>query len=180
MVVDDQGNVYISDTGNKRIVVTDSEGNFLYQWGTFGAGPGQFSEPIGLAIDGSGNLYVADTWNSRVQVFGRGQDGRISPIPIVTWNVSGWQPNTYFDPYVAASDGGQVYVSVPSRESVLYANTRGDVLMRWGGKGEDLGSLNQPSGVAVGPDGAVYVVDNTSGRVLKFVLPRVADPSAGR
>jgi uncharacterized protein (TIGR03663 family) len=180
VVVDKQGNVYISDTGNKRIVVTDGEGNFLYQWGAFGAGPGQFSEPIGLAIDGAGNLYVADTWNGRMQVFGRDQGGRISPIPIVTWNVSGWQPNTYFDPYVAASQGGQVFVSVPARDTVLYANTRGDVLLRWGGKGADLGSLTQPSGLAVGSDGAVYVVDNGNGRVLKFTLPKVADPVQGR
>jgi uncharacterized protein (TIGR03663 family) len=180
VVVDKQGNVYISDTGNKRIVVTDGEGNFLYQWGAFGAGPGQFNEPIGLALDGAGNLYVADTWNGRVQVFGRDQDGRVSPIPIVTWNVSGWQPNTYFDPYVAASEGGQVFVSVPARDTVLYANTRGDVLLRWGGKGADLGSLTQPSGLAVGADGAVYVVDNGNGRVLKFTLPKVADPALGR
>ncbi len=84
VAVDQQGNVYITDTGNKRIVVTDTEGNFKYQWGHVGAGAGQFNEPIGLALDGQGNLYVADTWNGRMQVFGRDQQGQISPVPIVT------------------------------------------------------------------------------------------------
>jgi DNA-binding beta-propeller fold protein YncE len=172
--------LYISDSGLNRITVFGPDGTLIRTIGEFGAGPGHFNEPIGLAIDGAGNLYVADTWNSRMQVFGRDQDGRISPIPIVTWNVSGWQPNTYFDPYVAASEGGQDFVSVPARDTVLYANTRGDVLLRWGGKGQDLGSLTQPSGLAVGSDGAVYVVDNANGRVLKFTLPKVADPALGR
>jgi DNA-binding beta-propeller fold protein YncE len=63
---------------------------------------------------------------------------------------------------------------------VLYANLRGDVLLRWGGKGSDSASFTQPSGVAVGPDGAVYVVDYGGTRVLKFKLPNVADPQAGR
>src|SRR5207247_784328 len=67
VAVDGQGNVYISDTGNKRIVVTDSEGKYLYQWGHPGADPGAFSEPIGIAVDDQGRVYVADTWNGRVQ-----------------------------------------------------------------------------------------------------------------
>ncbi len=157
VAVDDQGSVYVADTGNKRIVVTDAEGNFKYQWGYAGAGLGQFNEPIGLALDGQGNLYVGDTWNGRIQVFGRDQQGQISAIPIVTWNVSGWQASTYYDPFIAASPSGQVYVTVPGRDTVLYANLRGDVLLRWGGKGTDNASVTLPSGVAVGADGAIYV-----------------------
>ena len=43
-------------------------------WGGPGNGPGQFSEPRGLATDTRGTLYVADTKNSRIQVFdGTGQ-----------------------------------------------------------------------------------------------------------
>ena len=49
IAVDERGNVYIADTGNKRIVVTDSEGKFLYQWGHAGNEPGAFNEPIGIA-----------------------------------------------------------------------------------------------------------------------------------
>jgi uncharacterized protein (TIGR03663 family) len=173
IAIDAAGNVYIADTGNKRIVVTDSEGNYLYQWGYAGAEPGAFNEPTGVALDAQGNVYVADTWNGRVQVFAPDGAGQVSPIPFVTWQVSGWRPNTYDDPSIAASPDGQVYVSVPSRQQVLAANLRGDILLRWGGAGSDLASLNAPSGMAVMPDGSVWVVDRTSDRALRFRLPQV-------
>jgi uncharacterized protein (TIGR03663 family) len=180
IAVDKDGRVYVVDTGNKRVVVTDSNGKFLYQWGHAGSEPGAFNEPIGIGIDGQGNVYVGDTWNSRVQVFSPGSNGQVSPIPSVTWPVSGWQPNTYDDPALAVSQGGQVYVTVPSRNEVLYANMRGDVLLRWGGAGNDTASLTLPSGAAVGPDGAVYIVDRGNNRVLKFTLPQIAPASPGQ
>jgi uncharacterized protein (TIGR03663 family) len=171
VAVDQQGNVYIADTGNKRIVVTDGEGNYLYQWGRFGNEPGAFHEPIGIAVDSQGAVYVADTWNGRIQAFGRGEDGRVNPVPTATWRVAGWQPNTYDDPYIAASPSGQIYASVPGRNLMLQTSQVGDVLLRWGGKGADTASLSLPSGVAVGPDGTVYVVDRGNNRVLRFQVP---------
>lgn len=174
VAVDANGNVYIADTGNKRIVVTDNEGTFLYQLGFAGAEPGRFSEPTGVGVDDVGNLYVADTWNGRVQVFQRSPGaGRLGAIPIITWRVSGWNPNTYEDPSIAVSGDGQVYVSVPLQQRVVASNLRGDVLLRWGGAGMDEASLNAPSGIAVGPQGQVYVVDRNSNRVLRFTLPQI-------
>jgi len=177
VAVDAQGNVYIADTGNKRIIVTDSTGTFLYQFGSAGAEPGQFNEPTGVALDAQGNLYVADTWNGRVQVFAPDGSGQVGPIPIVTWQVSGWRPNTYDDPSIAASPDGKVFVSVPSRNQVLAFNLRGDPLLRWGGPGSDLAALSGPSGLAVAPDGAVWVADRAANRVLRFTLPAVAPGS---
>jgi sugar lactone lactonase YvrE len=173
IAVDSTGNVYIADTGNKRIVVTDEQGKYRYQWGYAGADLGAFNEPTGVAVDAQGNVYVADTWNGRVQVFAPDGSGQVGPIPIITWQVSGWKPNTYDDPSIMASRDGTVYVSVPSRHQVLAANLRGDVLIRWGGAGEDLASLNSPSGLALAADGSVWVVDRSSARALRFVLPQV-------
>ena len=171
VAVDAQGTIYVADTGNKRVVATDSEGTYLYQWGHAGNEPGAFNEPIGIAVDAQGDVYVADTWNGRVQVFGRDSSGKVVATPKATWRVPGWQPNTYDDPYIAASSDGQVFVSIPNRDQVLYATVTGEQLLRWGGKGNDFASLTLPSGVAVGSDGMVYVVDRGNNRVMHFKLP---------
>jgi DNA-binding beta-propeller fold protein YncE len=63
------GHVFVTDTGNKRVVVFDANGNYITQFGSAGVGDGQFDEPVGLAVDADGTVYVADTWNMRVQVF---------------------------------------------------------------------------------------------------------------
>jgi uncharacterized protein (TIGR03663 family) len=177
IAVDQAGNVYIADTGNKRIVVTDSDGNFRFQWGSAGAQAGQFSEPIGIAVDQAGNVYVADTWNGRVQIFPPDAQGQVSPVPITTWRVPGWQPQTYDDPYIAVADD-RLALSVPSRSAVVYYDLLGQELLRWGGAGEDIAAVSLPSGVVATPDGEVYVVDRGNARVLRFELPALGAPEA--
>lgn len=173
IAVDSEGHVYLADTGNRRIVVTDSNGTFLYQLGYEGSSPGTFKEPTGIGLDKDGNLYVADTWNGRVQVFPRGGDGKVAPVPIITWGVRGWREGTYDDPSLGVSQDGTVYVSIPTQQTISALTMRGDLLLRWGGSGSDLAGVDMPSGIAVGPDDAVYVVDRGNSRVLRFVLPLV-------
>lgn len=170
IAVDKAGNVYVADTGNKRIVVTDSDGNLRYQFGEFGAAAGQFSEPTGVAVDDKGQIYVADTWNGRVQVFVAGQNGQANPTPLVTWRVPGWFSQTYDDPSIAVHNG-QVAVSVPGSNAVLLTDSAGNQLLRWGGVGTDLASLKLPSGLSFAPDGSLYVVDRGNGRIMHFKLP---------
>ena len=43
---------------------------FVRAWGEAGDGPGQFSDPTGIAIAG-GEVFVADARNGRIQVFDR-------------------------------------------------------------------------------------------------------------
>ena len=59
----------MADTGNNRIQKFNSSGGFLAQWGSSGAGDGQFNQPGGWRVDGQGNFYVADTGNHRIQKF---------------------------------------------------------------------------------------------------------------
>lgn len=41
---------------------------FLREWGSAGAGDGQFNVPISVAVNGN-EIYVTDSGNKRVQVF---------------------------------------------------------------------------------------------------------------
>jgi DNA-binding beta-propeller fold protein YncE len=69
VAVDQDGNIYVSDTWNNRIQVFDADGNFIRTFGKGGDGPGYFARPKGIAIDSDGHVWVADAVQDRVQVF---------------------------------------------------------------------------------------------------------------
>lgn len=54
---------------SSNYVNLDTQGIFLYQFGSEGTAPGQFKHPRGVATDSEGFILVADSGNSRVQVF---------------------------------------------------------------------------------------------------------------
>jgi DNA-binding beta-propeller fold protein YncE len=63
------GRLFIADGyGNARILEYDASGRRVRQWGSAGAGPGQFHLPHGIA-QLAGVLYVADRQNGRIQRF---------------------------------------------------------------------------------------------------------------
>jgi DNA-binding beta-propeller fold protein YncE len=67
---DAQGNIYVADGyGNSRVAKYDRNGKWIKNWGSRGAGQGQFNIVHGIAIDAAGNVYVADEGNRRIQVF---------------------------------------------------------------------------------------------------------------
>ena len=68
---DKAGNIYITDgMGNtNRVAKFDKDGKFLTQWGSTGAGQGQFTGVKSIAVSAAGDVYVADAGNKRIQVF---------------------------------------------------------------------------------------------------------------
>ncbi len=53
------------------------------QWGSFGAGNGQFNYPNGIGVaPASGNVYVADTQNDRVQYFRWKNEPAVAPASL--------------------------------------------------------------------------------------------------
>ena len=106
VAVDSSGNVYVADSGNKRIQKFNSAGGFITKWGSSGSGDGQFSYPCGVAVDSSGNVYVADTSNQRIQKFNS------SGGFITKWGSYGSGDGQFSNPYgVAVDSSGNVYVA---------------------------------------------------------------------
>ena len=68
--IDQEGNVYVTDTGNNRIQKQDSDGNYVLKWGEEGSKDGQFIKLHDIAVDPSGKyVYTLELKNHRVQKF---------------------------------------------------------------------------------------------------------------
>jgi DNA-binding beta-propeller fold protein YncE len=63
---DQNGNVYIADTGNNRIVKLDRNFNFVQETGGFGSETGGLNRPIDIVSDGGINFFVLDQGNRRI------------------------------------------------------------------------------------------------------------------
>jgi tripartite motif-containing protein 71 len=83
LAVDDLGQLYVADSGNRRIQQLAASGEFLRTVGGSGAAARETGEsagrPAGLALDAAGRLYVADAEQHRVQVLGPAADTRVAP-----------------------------------------------------------------------------------------------------
>lgn len=71
IAANDEGDVYVVDSGNSRVQKFTFDGRYVASWGSMGSSDGEFKDPYGIAIDAEGRIYVTDLNNHRVQVFGR-------------------------------------------------------------------------------------------------------------
>ncbi len=163
VAVDASGRVFVTDTGNKRVVVYDQGGKTLGQLGGPGSGPGQFEEPVGIALDAGGNIYVADTWNRRIQVF----DSELHFAR--EWPVDGWYGESVVNkPYLAVDGHDRVYATDPEGHRVAVFDAEGDLLATFGRYGFEPGAFSLPTGIAVDGDGFIVVADPGSQRIVKL------------
>jgi sugar lactone lactonase YvrE len=65
---DNEGNVYVLDSGNHRIQKFGPDGKYLVTIGRQGQGPGEFQYPQSLTIDFQGFLYISDMGNRKIHV----------------------------------------------------------------------------------------------------------------
>ena len=69
LVFASNGDIYVADAGNGRVVHLKSDGSYVSEWGKKGKGESEFAAAHGIAIDSSDRIYVADRGNNRIQVF---------------------------------------------------------------------------------------------------------------
>lgn len=152
------GLLYITDTGNKRVVVYTQNGKFVRQWGTAGNGPAQLNEPVGIAVSREGKVFVADARNQRVQVF------NTNGHPLGRFKVNLWAGQGRLEPYIGLDRYSDVYITDPTSGTVTEYSASGSIISEY--SGGDGGSLDTPLGIAVKPNGEVYIVDSNQSSVI--------------
>ncbi|NLT73109.1 MAG: TIGR03663 family protein [Chloroflexi bacterium] len=172
LALDTEGNLYVSDTGNKRVLKYSPEGVLLGAVGGSGDGPGQFEEPVGLAFGATGELYVADTWNRRIQVF----DAKLTYLR--EWRVQAWSSLSVVNkPYLAVDGSGMVWATDPESNRIL-GFSDGEIAVVFGQYGSGLEGMDLPTGLAIDQNGQLYLGDSENGRVLVYSAPVVPQDGA--
>ena len=164
IVVDENDNLYVSDTGNSTIrkitpssaplILTNGTNittNYYAAWGvttlagkagtngsTNGLGTNAlFDGPTGIAIDSASNLYIADSGNSTIRLIDISTNvTTFAGTPGVTGSVNGTGTNALFnDPVgIAVSGGTNLYVT-DSGNYLIRMITNGAVVTTFAGTG---------------------------------------------
>ena len=183
------GTVYVSDTQNQRIRaisggsvttisgVTIDKDEYGMPVGGFldgSATQAMFNQPKGLAVDQDGTIYVADSGNGAIRV--------IDKSGLVKTLVKGL--NSPSD--IVLGNDGELYVTDTLNHRILRVDKSGKWSVLAGGGYESKNNwliggyadgtgvyaqFNEPSGLALGPKGELYVAD-TGNQRIRMVSPQ--------
>ena len=119
-----------------------------------GSAPGEFDQPIGVAVGPRGRIFVGDRNNNRIQVFAR--DGDF----VGAWGHQGTRVGEFREPHDVAADDEFVYVADLWNQRVQAFDGDGQPMFAITGAP----SFSSPRGLAV-HDRRVYVAEAGAGRV---------------
>ena len=204
IAADGRGNVWIADQFNHRVRMVDSKGTITTVAGSFQAGDtgdggpagrARLNRPLGVAVDSLGRLLIADQFNHRVRMV----DSKGTITTVAGTGMGGFsgdggpgvlaQLNTPGD--VAVDREGHLFIADTRNNRIRMLDLNTGLIQTVAGTGfagfdQEEGpalqiSLNEPSGLAVGPTGAVYIADTRNDRIreLTVVFPRTEPPDNG-
>lgn len=181
---DKAGNLYFVDMRDHAVRMLDGKTHALTTIAGSGvagfAGDGgpataaRFNQPHSIALDGAGGLLICDIGNQRIR-----------RVDLRTGLVDTWAPSPVVstlkgprsldvtpdgDVYLALREGNAIYRIASDGAATRIAGT-GEKGFSGDGADAREARLNGPKGIAVSPDGAVYIAD-TENHAIRRIDPR--------
>ena len=152
LTVSGNGCLYVCDSEDIRVSAFDSQGNFLFRFGS------KMKDDKGFKLS-SDVLYLYDPMNHRVCTYR--EDGTF----LCEFDYQG--TDSYV--HIAPTNDGHLIVASPERSKVQVYTTEGQLVCEFGSDGSEPGQIGgSVSGVAVDSAGRVYVADSKNKRIQVF------------
>ncbi|MCV0391738.1 MAG: 6-bladed beta-propeller [Nitrosopumilus sp.] len=161
IAVGDDGSVFVSDLGNKRIQKLSSNGEFLAEWGQGGKLPGEFFYPTGIAVSND-SVFVVDRDLNRIQKFTH--DGEF----VSEWGKKGVYGGQFMYPNGIAIFNDIVYVVDTGNQRIQSFTTDGEFLSSFGSSGLGAGQFLNIVGIDLDGEGNIYITDKGNSKIEKF------------
>jgi DNA-binding beta-propeller fold protein YncE len=172
IAVASNGDLFIASTAQSRVVVyanpsgltEETKGNFVGSARIIsgGSGPTNLEQPLDIVIDpaNSSRAYIADV-RDRIALIGA------DDVVTREWHLPTGR-NDGVSRLAISPDGKTLYLSDPDRNRVAVIDVGTGAILYFGERGSGNGQFVSPSGIAVGTDGRIYVLDHGNGRVQVF------------
>jgi DNA-binding beta-propeller fold protein YncE len=152
MAADKEGNLYVSDTLNRRVQKFDKDGNFLLEFRPKGIDKGGLT--FGVDVDKDGNVYVV----------------------VVDDDGGGIQKFNKYGNHIKSFEGGGLDIAVDDKgniysvceDMVIKYNRKGKISLRFGKKGSGDGEFDEAMGIEIDNEGNIYIADSGNARIQKF------------
>ncbi len=156
IAVDQSGRIFVADSANDRVQVFDSNGAFLFKFGSNAYTDGNFLGPTSVAVNGTGYIYVSETGG------GGAQDPRVQVFDPSGNFVDSWVFNSNANPAnLAINSTGHVYVVRSTADNVQVYTCYGALLYTITNAG-----FNTLKGAAINSSGHLHIADaGTADRV---------------
>lgn len=186
VTVDLNGNIYVADSWNNQIckitpssLVTTLAGKLATKGSADGKGSAaRFNYPEGLSVDSQGNVFVADYFNDTIRkITPAGQVSTFAGKANQTGHLDGLgQAARLTSPSELCIDSTDNLYFIDSSNSTIRKITPAGKVITIGGTpgvhsaADGPGPLAQfcrPAGIAVAPDGTLYVSDTANNRIMR-------------
>ena len=149
------GNLWIPDTHQNRILNYSTEGEKLFSFGEYGLEPGRFIYPTDIAVAPNGNLYISEYGrNGRVQVFT--PQGEF----LFSWGSFGSGPDQFNRPMaILLAPDNSLYIADSVNHRIKVYDLQGNRLRNFGREGNAPGEFLFPYDLAIGDDGDLIVCE---------------------